>query len=41
MILIPIMGAVSCFIGRNKKEHKEIDIFIHHKEYCNDYNRRN
>lgn len=28
MILIPIMGAVNCFIGRNKKEHKEINIFI-------------
>lgn len=32
MILIPIIGAVSCFIGRNKKENKEIDIFIHHKD---------
>ena len=28
MILIPIMGAISCFISRNKKEYKNIDIFI-------------
>ena len=32
MILIPIIGAVSCFINRNKKEHKEIDVFIRHKD---------
>lgn len=32
MILIPIIGAVSCFMNRNKKEYKEIDIFIHHKD---------
>ena len=32
MILIPIMGAVSYFIGRNKKEHTEIEIFIHHND---------
>lgn len=26
MLLIPIIGAVSCFINRNKKEHKEIEV---------------
>ena len=29
MILIPIIGAISCC--RNKKEYKEIDIFIYNK----------
>lgn len=29
MILIPIIGAISCC--RNKKEYKEIDVFIHNK----------
>lgn len=32
MILIPIIGAGSCFMNRNKKEHEEIDVFIHHKD---------
>jgi hypothetical protein len=26
MILVPIIGAVSCFMNRNKKEHKEIQV---------------
>lgn len=32
MILIPIIGAVSCFMSRNKKKYKEINVFIHHKD---------
>lgn len=32
MILIPIIGAISCFINCNKKEHTEIDVFIHPKD---------
>ena len=32
MIFIPIIGIISCFINRNKKEHKEINVFIY-----NDY----
>ena len=28
MILIPIIGAISCF--RNKKEYKEVNVFINY-----------
>lgn len=28
MILIPVIGAISCFMNRNKKEHEEIEVEI-------------
>lgn len=31
MILIPIIGATCLFMNRNKQEHKEINVFISHK----------
>lgn len=32
MILIPIIGAISLFMTRDRKEHKELNVFIRHKD---------
>lgn len=32
MILIPIIGAVSCFMSCNKKEYTEINVHIYQKD---------